>query len=254
LLTLEGRGAIVAGTRRIGATVARRLAREGIRIALTYRSSKAEAESLATELHTMTDRVSLVQADLSVEADVERLVAESQAALGDLSFCVNFAYDYPRKSLSELTAEDWDIGMSGAKANYLLALHASRHMATNEGPTRGHLIFCGDWAADETPYDDYLPYLTGKAAVHFMTRAFGRGLGEQGILVNCIAPGPTAFGIGLTQRAWERAISFTPLARQSSDQDIAEMIVTLLKLETITGEVIRIDSGRHVVGSPLREH
>jgi NAD(P)-dependent dehydrogenase (short-subunit alcohol dehydrogenase family) len=115
-------------------------------------------------------------------------------------------------------------------------------------------MFCGDWASNETPYDDYLPYLTGKAAVHFMTRAFARELGPKGILVNCVAPGPTAFGVGMTDQAWQRAVSFTPLNRQSSDEDIAEMIATVLRLETITGEVIRIDSGRHVVGSPLREH
>jgi len=254
MLTLKGRGAIVSGTRRIGATVARRLAQDGVRIALTYRNSREEAEALATDLRKLTDRVALVQADLSIESAVENLVVQAKRELGDLSFCVNFAYDYPRKSLDELNSMDWDVGMAGAKANYLMALHASRAMYDNEGPARGHLIFCGDWAADETPYDDYLPYLTGKASVHFMTRAFGRGLGEKGILVNAIAPGPTAFGIGLTTKAWERAISFTPLARQSSDEDIAEMIATLLKLETITGEVIRIDSGRHIVGSPLREH
>ena len=254
MLTLKGRGAIVSGTRRIGATVARRLAQDGVRIALTYRNSREEAEALAVDLRKLTDRVTLVQADLSIESAVENLVEQAKRELGDLSFCINFAYDYPRKSLDELNGLDWDIGMAGAKANYLIALHAARAMYDNKGPTRGHLIFCGDWAADETPYDDYLPYLTGKAAVHFMTRAFGRGLGEKGILVNAVAPGPTAFGIGLTQRAWDRAISFTPLARQSSDEDIAEMIATLLKLETITGEVIRIDSGRHVVGSPLREH
>ena len=254
MLTLSGRGAIVSGTRRIGATVARRLAHEGIRIALTYRNSKDEAEALAAELRTITDRVAVIQADLSVEPDVERLVVDAQRELGDLSFCVNFAFDYPRQSIDKLTAADWDAGLAGAKANYLLALHASRAMDQNPGPTRGHLMFCGDWASDETPYDDYLPYLTGKAAVHFMTRAFARELGPKGILVNCIAPGPTAFGVGLTQRAWERAVSFTPLNRQSSDEDIAEMIATVLKLETITGEVIRIDSGRHVVGSPLREH
>jgi NAD(P)-dependent dehydrogenase (short-subunit alcohol dehydrogenase family) len=254
MLTLKGRGAIVSGTRRIGATVARRLAQEGVRIALTYRNSRDEAEALAKELRELTDKVALVQADLSIESAVENLVQEAKRELGDLSFCVNFAYDYPRKSMDELDGMDWDVGMAGAKANYLMALHAYRAMLDNEGPTRGHLIFCGDWASDETPYDDYLPYLTGKAAVHFMTRAFGRGLGEHGILVNCIAPGPTAFGVGLTDRAWQRAISFTPLGRQSSDEDIAEMICTLLRLETITGEVIRIDSGRHVVGSPLREH
>ncbi|HEY7269613.1 MAG TPA: SDR family oxidoreductase [Dehalococcoidia bacterium] len=253
MFELQGRGAIITGTRRFGAIIARRLAREGVRLALVYRNSRAEAEALETELSGMT-QVSLVQADLSDEAQVQRVVEESKAALGDVSFLVNLAFDYPRDPLPTLSGASWDRGMAGAKANFLLAVHASRLIAQNEGATKGHLIFFGDWAAVETPYSDYIPYLTGKAAIHFMTRAFARDLAEQGILVNCIAPGPTELGVGMTDAGWARAIGFTPLRRQSSADDIAEIIVALLRCETLTGDVIQIDSGRHVVGSPLRDY
>ena len=253
MLELAGRGAIVAGTRRIGAAIVRRLAREGVRVAIVYRSSQAEAEALLQEALTMTDRGCVIQADLSDEGQVERVIETAKRELGDLSFSINLAYDYPRDRLETLSAASWDRGMLGAKANFLVAVHAARAIAQNEGETKGHLVFFGDWASDETPYDDYLPYLTGKAAVHFMTRAFARELADQGILVNCIAPGPMALGIGLSEAAWEKAISFTPLKRQASDEDAAEMVAALLRMETITGEVIRVDSGRHVVGAPLRE-
>jgi pteridine reductase len=254
MLELTGRGAIITGTRRFGAIIARRLAREGVRIALTYRSSKDEAEALQAELSQLTDRVAVIQADLSDEAQVERVVQTAKSELGDLSYLVNLAFDYPRDPLDTLNAAAWDRGLAGAKANFLLAVHASRVIAQNQGATKGHLIFFGDWAANETPYSDFIPYLTGKAAVHFMTRAFGRDLAEQGILVNCIAPGPTALGIGMTDTGWARAVGFTPLKRESSADDIAEIVTTLLRTETITGEVIRVDSGRHVVGSPLRDY
>src|SRR6185436_10267929 len=228
-------------------------AQEGVRIALVYRSSKTEAETLQQELSPQT-QVVLIQADLADEAQVERVLQTAKAELGDVSFLVNLAFDYPRDPLDTLNAAAWDRGMLGAKANFLLAVHASKHMRENEGPTRGHLIFFGDWAADETPYSDFIPYLTGKAAIHFMTRAFARDLAEFGILVNAIAPGPTALGIGMTDVGWARAVGFTPLKRESSAEDISEIITTLLRTETITGEVIRVDSGRHVVGSPLRDY
>lgn len=253
MLELNGRGAIITGTRRFGAIIARRLAQEGVRIALVYRSSRAEAEELQRELSSQT-QVVLIQADLSVEEQVERVVQTAKADLGDLSFLVNLAFDYPRNTLDELDAAAWERGIAGARANFLLAVNAYRAMRENEGPTRGHLIFFGDWAAAETPYSDFIPYLTGKAAVHFMTKAFGRDLAEFGILVNCIAPGPTALGIGMTDAGWARAIGFTPLKRESSAHDISEMIVALLRTETITGEILRVDSGRHVVGSPLRDY
>jgi NAD(P)-dependent dehydrogenase (short-subunit alcohol dehydrogenase family) len=126
-------------------------------------------------------------------------------------------------------------------------------MAQNQGDTKGHLIFFGDWAAEETPYRDYLPYLTGKAAVHFMTRAFAVELASKGILVNAILPGPTEKPPDLSDHGWQIALDQAPLRRESSSEEIAEMVVTLLKLETITGETIRIDSGRHVAGTATRD-
>jgi NAD(P)-dependent dehydrogenase (short-subunit alcohol dehydrogenase family) len=250
MLNLEGRGAIVTGARRVGAVVVRRLAAEGINVAIVYRRSRDEAQELLNEILPMSPLSCLVQADLSIEADVKRVMSEAKTQLGDLSFCINMASDYPRVPFDELDGAAWDHGMELAKANYLVALHAARVMAANEPPTRGHLVFFGDWAAGETPYRDFLPYLTAKAAVHFMTRAFGLELAEEGILVNAIAPGPTARLPGVvSSEEWDVAMALTPLHRESSPEDMAELIVTLLRLETITGETIRVDSGRHIAGS-----
>src|SRR5687768_12519200 len=102
MLELAGRGAIVAGTKRVGAVVARRLAEEGVRIAITYRSSRAEADELRELIGGRTDRVCVIQADLTDEADVRNLVTEAKRELGDLSFCVNLASDYPRVPFNEL--------------------------------------------------------------------------------------------------------------------------------------------------------
>ncbi len=248
MLSLTGKGAIVAGTRRVGATVVERLAREGVKPAILYRSSRDEAERQAKAAGGIA-----IQADLTDEASVERAVAEAKRAIGDVSFCINLASDYPRTPFTQLDAAAWDRGLASAKGTFLLAVHAARAMFDNPGPTRGHLVFFGDWAANETPYLDYLPYLAGKAAVHFLTRGFALELASLGILVNGILPGPTERPPDLSQAGWDKAIAQTPLHRESSEQDIAEMIVTLLKLETITGENVRIDAGRHVAGTAERK-
>jgi len=184
---------------------------------------------------------------------VLRLVDEARRQLGDLSFCVDAAFDYPRTPFASLTAADWDHAMASAKGAYLLALESSRAMQKNAGPTRGHIVFFGDWAAEETPYTSYLPYLTAKAAVHFMTRAFALELAPHGILVNAISPGPTVQDPALVSSAeWKAALAQTPLRRESSQEEMAEMVVTLLRLETVTGENIRVDSGRHLVGTAIK--
>ena len=97
--------------------------------------------------------------------------------------------------------------MTGARGTFLMATHAARVMAGNKGDTRGHLIFFGDWAAGETPYHDFLPYLTGKAAMHFMTRAFALELAPKGILVNPILPGPTERPPDLSDSGWADALA-----------------------------------------------
>jgi 3-oxoacyl-[acyl-carrier protein] reductase len=247
VLNLNGRGAIIAGTRRIGVTVVERLAREGVKPAILYRRSKDEAEQLAKASGGVA-----LQADLTDETSVTGAVTAARQALGDLSFCINMASDYPRTSFDQLDAAAWDAGLASAKGSFLLGLHAARAMLENDGPTRGHLIFFGDWAAQETPYLDYLPYLTGKAAVHFLTRGLGLELASKGILVNGVLPGPTQRPPDLSQAGWDLALAQTPLKRESSADDIAELIVTLLRLETITGENIRVDAGRHISGTAPR--
>ena len=249
MLTLAGKGAIMIGTRRIGEHVARRLAAEGVNLAIVYRSSKAKAQGLYQSLLPVAERVSLIQGDVGVEEDVERMVRVAVEELGGLSFVVNLASDFPRTPFATLDARAWETSMVAAKGSYLLAVHGARSMMKNPGPIRGHVVLFSDWAAEATPYRDYLPYLTSKAAIDFMTRAFAVELAPHGILVNAIAPGPTMRPPDLSEEVWQRdVVDQAPLKRESSAEEICELIVTLLKSETITGETIRVDSGRHLAG------
>ena len=249
LLKLRGRGAILVGTKRVGGVVAHRLAREGVNLAIVYRSSRQEAERLNSEVGGMTERTALIGGDLSDEDDVARIVRTASERLGDLSFVVNLAAGFPRNPFETLDGAAWDEAMSFAKGNYLLNVHAARLMMSNEGPTRGHIVQFSDWAAGETPYKNYLPYLTAKAAIDFMTRSFAVELADAGILVNAIAPGPTMRPPEISEASWQRdVLDKTPLKRESSPDDMAEIIVSLLSSESITGQVIRVDSGRHLAG------
>ena len=83
-----------------------------------------------------------------------------------------------------------------------------------------------------------------------MTRAFAVELAVHGVLVNTIAPGPTMRPPDIEEAVWRKAVvGKAPLKRESSTEDMAELIVSLLRSETITGEVVRVDSGRHLAGA-----
>jgi len=254
MISLEGKGALIVGARRLGSVVAKRLAEEGVNLAISYRNSAKEAETLRSSVASMAKRTTLIQGDLAIEDDVKRMVDSANTDLGNLSFVVNLASDYPKMPFNTLDTADWDTGMADAKGSYLLTLHAARVMENNPGPTRGHVILFGDSAAGEAPYTNYLPYLTAKAAVHFMTRAFAVELAAKGILVNTIAPGPTMRPPDIKESVWEQGIiARTPLRREASVAEMAELVVTILKSETITGETIRVDAGRHLSGLGDRE-
>ena len=249
MLTLAGKGALVIGTKRVGQLVTRRLAKEAANLAISYRSSRVEAETLYQAIASDVERSCLIQGDVSVEDDVRRIVDVAAEQLGDLSFVINLASGFPRTPFHSLDGKAWDSSLATAKGSYLLTVNAAHHMMGNAGPTRGHIVLFSDWAATHTPYRDYLPYLTAKAAIDFMTRGFAVELASHGILVNAIAPGPTMRPDEISREVWQKdVLGQTPLKRESSAEEIAELIVMLLKSETITGETIRVDAGRHLAG------
>ena len=250
MLKLRGRGAILVGTKRVGGVVAHRLAREGVNLAIVYRSSRQEAERLNSEVAGLTERTALIGGDLSDEGDVARIVRTASDGLGDLSFVVNLAAGFPRNPFETLDGAAWDAAMSFAKGNYLLNVHAARGMMGNDGPTRGHIVQFSDWAAWETPYKDYLPYLTAKAAIDFMTRSFAVELGRRRDTGKRHRAGADdAATPEISESSWQRdVLDKTPLKRESSAEDMGEIIVGLLSSESITGQVIRVDSGRHLAG------
>ncbi len=250
----DRKSALIVGAKRVGRTVAKRLAKEGIDLAIVYRRSEAEARALRDDLKRDPElpplRTVLLQADISEEASVKRAVENAARQLGSLHYVVNLASDYPRTPFDSLDAASWDAAMASAKGAYLLAIHAMRHMAAqNPPPNRGHIIMFGDWAAEETPYTRYLPYLTSKAAIHFMTRGLAAEGAPLGVRVNLLALGPTARPPDIAIDKWQRMIdAVTPLQQEVSATDVAEMVSTLLGSSSITGEIIRVDSGRHIRG------
>ena len=248
MVNLKGKNALIVGAKRVGQIVGIRLAQEGINLVISYRSSKKEAEELQKAAQKFSVKTTLIQADLSKEQSVKNLIQSTVEELGSLDFVVDLASVIEKVPLENLDEKAWNFAFQDAKGSYLLSVHASRQMQKNQGKTKGHIILFSDWAAASgKPYLSYLPYLTSKAAIDYMTKAFAKELAPHGILVNAIAPGPTMPPSFLERDYWQKeVIDKTPLKRQSATEEIAEMIITLLKAETITGETIKIDTGSHL--------
>jgi NAD(P)-dependent dehydrogenase (short-subunit alcohol dehydrogenase family) len=245
-MDLTDRVALVTGGKRIGAAVAEHLARAGADVALTYRSSKADAEETAAVVRGHGRRAQVIEADLSRGDECGRVVDDVVSAWGRLDVLVNMASLYRPVALDDLTLADWNSQLDvDLRSAWLCAQAAVPHMRRLRG---GRIINFSDWvAASRRPrYRGYLTYYVAKAAVIALTEALALELAPDQILVNAIAPGPIVAPEGTSDQEFSAVEKATPLGRWGGEIEIAKAVLALVESDFITGETIRVDGGRHV--------
>jgi NAD(P)-dependent dehydrogenase (short-subunit alcohol dehydrogenase family) len=237
-LPLAGQVALVTGAaRRIGRSIAARLAREGADVVVNYHQSRAEAEGLVGELQGLGRRALALQADVSRGEEVRAMFAAVEREFARLDILVNNAGIFFPAAFDELSEEQWDrILAINLKAQYLCA-QAAVPLMKRRG--RGRIVNLSSIGAFQ-PKPRYVHYCVSKAGVVMLTRCLARALGPE-IAVNSVAPGKIEFpGEELDEAYIRRA----PLARVGSGDDIAEAVLFLIRSEFITGQVILVDGGR----------
>lgn len=245
-MDLAGKAALVTGGRRIGVTVATRLASLGVDVGLSYNRSREEAELAAEHVRRAGRSTTVAQTDLTRPSDVERLVDATAARFGRLDILINMASVYRRTPFDALTDKDWtealDVDLSAA---WRLARAAVPHL---RAAGTGHIVHFSDWiAASGRPrYAGYLPYYVAKRAVIGLTEALALELAADGILVNAVAPGPIMPPPDLNAGEIEAVEEATPAGRWGGADAVADAVVGVLQSDFITGETIRVDGGRHL--------
>ena len=245
-MTLSDRGVLITGVKRIGAVVATSLARAGADVVLAFHRSQAEALSTVGEITALGRRGFAIQANLAERDACEQLVDEAARLLGRLDVLVNMASVYVAKPYDALTDADWDAAIDvDLRASYLCTRAAVPYMRRQGG---GRVINFSDWiAASGRPrYTEYLPYYVAKAGVIGLTEVLALELAKDGVLVNAVAPGPMLPPQGISDEESRAVITATPLGRWGGEAEIAKAVLFLIESDFITGEVLRVDGGRHV--------
>jgi 3-oxoacyl-[acyl-carrier protein] reductase/pteridine reductase len=237
-LPFEGQVALVTGAaRRIGRSIALRLAADGAAVVVNYRSSKAEAEQVAREITAAGRRALAFEADVSRRDDVHRMFAEVERAFGRLDILVNNAGVFSPAPFEQLTEEQWDTIMAtNLKAQFLCA-QAAAPLMKRQG--RGRIINLSS-IGGLLAWPKFTHYCVSKAGVIMLTRCLARALAPE-ITVNSVAPGTIQFP---GEPPDEDYIRRAPLRRTGRAEDIAGTVAFLAQSEFITGQVFVVDGGR----------
>ena len=239
---LSGRVALVTGAgQRVGQVIALALGARGMHVVVHHHGSEEGAERTAQLIATEGGTASVARADLTVLDECERLIDDVLAHHGELHTLVNSAAIMLRTPIGEVTAAEWDEMFAlNVRAPFFLAQRAAPALRASGGT----IVNIADLAAFET-WPAYVPHGITKAAVVQLTRGLARALAPD-VRVNAVAPGAVLLPEGWTEEQAERLRATTPLGRLGSPDDVAHAVLHLIDAEYVTGEVIRVDGGRHI--------
>jgi NAD(P)-dependent dehydrogenase (short-subunit alcohol dehydrogenase family) len=238
--SLAGKVALVTGAaKRIGRSVALRLASEGADVIVNYRGSKAEAGEVVSEISAAGRRGMAIQADVAKRADVLAMFAAIEKEFGRLDILVNNAGMFFPAKFEELTEEQWDTILDTNLKSQFLCSQAAAPMLRRSG--HGRIINFASLGG-LLAWPAYTHYCVSKAGVIMLTRCLARALAPE-ITVNAIAPGTISFPEDSPDIAGD-FIRRAPLRRTGTPEDIDYAVVFLAQSPFITGQVIVVDGGR----------
>jgi NAD(P)-dependent dehydrogenase (short-subunit alcohol dehydrogenase family) len=241
-----GKVALITGAKRIGADVARALAKRGADVAVSYVRSQKEAEALVAELQALGRRSVAFQADLTSPDACAAVVNRTAETFGRLDILIPMASVYEATPIDKLDLAAWDRTINvDLRSTFLCAVAAVPHMRRQGG---GRIITFSDWLprSGRPRYEGWLPYYVAKGGVMALTEALALELAADNILVNAVAPGPILAPPATTADEHQKVADATPLGRWGGGLEIAKAVLAFIDSDFITGETLRVDGGRHV--------
>jgi 3-oxoacyl-[acyl-carrier protein] reductase len=248
-MDLNGAVALVTGGNGgLGTRICHALAKEGVHIAVMYARSRVEAEEVARGLASRHQiDAAAFACDVTDGAAVERVVGAVTGRFGRLDILVNDAaynISIPFTDLDSLTMEVWDKIIAVNLTGPMRLTKAVAPVMKAQG--RGRIVNISS-VSGLGPTGSSIAYAVSKAGLIHLTRCMAVALAPE-VLVNCVAPGlleGTRATANLRPEQIERSSTTALLKRPADKDDCADMVVTMCRTETMTGQTIAIDSGRY---------
>ncbi|KAL7932990.1 NAD(P)-binding protein [Trichoderma chlorosporum] len=246
-MSLQDKVVLITGASNgIGKACAERMYKEGARIVINYLSDAASANAMVETFGP--DRAIAVQADAGNIDDLGRLVDAAVAKFGRIDTIVPSAGMMPMRDVENTTEADFakcfDLNVKGP---YFLVQKALPHM-----PPGSRIIFISTGICHFSfAPANYLLYAATKGAIEQMTRVMAKGLAAKGIVVNAVAPGPTAtdlFYKGKPEAVVDAIKAWSPFGRLGSAEEIANTVKFLASGESswVVGQTVLVNGGAMV--------
>jgi 3-oxoacyl-[acyl-carrier protein] reductase/pteridine reductase len=233
---VAGKVILVTGAaKRIGRSIAVKLAAEGAQVLIHYGSSEAEAKRAASE----AGDASLYRANLEKVDEIKSMFDRIRDEHGRLDGLVNNAARFTQLDPFDITEADWDfIHSVNLKAVFFCCQQGAKLMQANGG---GRIVNISSLGGIR-PWPDHVHYCASKAGVIHMTRALARALAPA-ISVNSVAPGVIPFDERDEPRI-EALVRQTPAGRAGTGEEIAEAVLHFLTASKfVTGQILAVDGG-----------
>jgi len=251
-MSLEGKTVLITGAaKRVGRALALAVGRAGGDVVIHYGGSAQEAESLAAEIHGLGREARLVQADLNDPKQAAGIVPQALEH-GPLYALVNNASIFEPLDWNNTTLESWNRHlMVNLTAPFLLSQAFARGLAPG---ARGRIVNLLDWRALR-PGADHLPYTISKAALAALTQSLAQALASQatvnGLALGAILPPNEGSGDNSGANAGpsaDRILASVPAGRWARLDEVEQALLFFLTgPDYVTGEILHIDGGRHLV-------
>src|SRR4051812_6098438 len=254
-MLLEGKHGLILGIankRSLAWGIAQSVAREGARLAVTYQGERLEEN--VRELAAGLDRPVILPCDVAKDEDLEALAASVKEELGGLDFVVHaVAYAMPK----DLEGEFVNTSREGYRvaqdiSSYSLTALVRRTAPLMEG--RGGSVVTLTYLGGARVVPNYNVMGVAKAALEASVRYLASDLGPRGIRVNAISAGPVktiaASGVHGISKMLEYHRSQAPLRKNTEQEEVGDAALFLVSRLSrgVTGEVIHVDGGFHVMG------
>lgn len=235
---------ITGAARRLGREMAFTLAGDfGMDIAIHYRSSGKEAEDLKKQLQSdFGVQATTIQGDLNEPEKAAEIVREATNVFPHLNTLIHNASIYDEISFEDTSLNDLQKNMNiHHHAPFLMSQAFSKHLGDNEG----NIITILDTKVCRV-HTQHVPYILSKQALYHLTKLMAKELAPN-IRVNGICPGPILPPKGAPDEYMEKRSKDTALKRHGEPEEIAEAVASLIKQKYITGNILYLDGGEHLL-------